>query len=127
MIKCLLVGLGGFTGTIGRYLLGVVLAPVSTKFPWSTLLINFMGALLIGAISAVSVRPKILSPNLLLFLTVGICGGFTTFSTYSLETVKLLKEGRMFAGGMYAAGSVLLCLAGVMLGQALVTLLCSKS
>lgn len=120
MLKCLLVGLGGFIGSLGRYLVGMLFFPLGLNFPLGTLSINFAGAFVIGAVTEFSYRMTPLPANLMLFLTVGICGGFTTFSTYSLETVNLLEEGRVLTGILYAAGSVLLCVAGVFVGKLLI-------
>ena len=106
--NCLFVALGGGLGAVGRYLLSLIAAPWS--FPVMTLLTNFLGAVVIGAVSKSAV----------LFLKTGLCGGFTTFSTFSLETVELLEQGRWAAGGGYILASVGLCLAGVLLGRALV-------
>lgn len=115
-LSCLLVGLGGGLGAIARYLMGLI--PVPVDFPAMTLLINVLGAAVIGGVSALAGALP-LDPRAVLFLKTGVCGGFTTFSTFSLETVGLLEEGRYLAGGGYALLSVALCLAGVVLGRAL--------
>ena len=119
----LLVGIGGGLGAVGRYALGQALSPVSQSFPFATLLINFIGALIIGLITEFSQRFVPLPPNLLLFLTTGMCGGFTTFSTFSLETINLFEKGRIWAGFVYAAASVVLCAVGVLTGKGLIRLL----
>ncbi|WP_101696819.1 fluoride efflux transporter CrcB [Clostridium minihomine] len=123
MEKCFYVGVGGCIGSICRYLLGLAFLSVSAMFPVNTLLINLLGSAVIGAISEFSPKITPLNPNLLLFLTTGICGGFTTFSTFSLETVNLLEKGRMVAGLGYAAASVVLCLIGVIMGKSLIRLM----
>ena len=115
-LSCLLVGLGGGLGAVARYLMGLI--PVPVDFPAMTLLINVLGAAVIGGVSALAGALP-LDPRAVLFLKTGVCGGFTTFSTFSLETVGLLEEGRYLAGGGYALLSVALCLAGVVLGRAL--------
>ena len=115
-LSCLLVGLGGGLGAIARYLMGLI--PVPVDFPAMTLLINVLGAAVIGGVSALAGALP-LDPRAVLFLKTGVCGGFTTFSTFSLETVGLLEERRYLAGGGYALLSVALCLAGVVLGRAL--------
>lgn len=117
MLKCLMVGLGGAVGSMGRYLIGLAMASVSERFPFSTLLINAVGALLIGGITAFSEQVTPLPAPLLLLLTTGVCGGFTTFSTFSLETMRLLDRGRLGSAALYAGASVLLCLAGIWLGR----------
>ena len=121
LINCLLVGCGGFVGSVGRYLAGQIPAFHSARlhgFPLATLLVNLLGAFLIGALAA-AIPPT--EGKKLLFLKVGICGGFTTFSTFSLETLELLEHGRIAMGIVYAAASFLLCLAGVWIGKWLVT------
>lgn len=113
MINYIIVGLGGFTGAIGRYLMGTL--PFSTNtFPGNTLLINFIGSLAIGFFSCALGNN---SPKLSLFITVGVCGGFTTFSTFSLEVVKLLEGGKIPQGVIYIAASLVLCISGVLIGR----------
>ena len=118
--RCLWVALGGGLGAVGRYLLS--LAPFPAGFPVATLLTNFLGAVLIGAVTALAGRSS-MSPTAALFLRTGVCGGFTTFSTFSLEAVGLLEAGRWVAGGAYLAASVALCLVGVILGRTLARVL----
>lgn len=108
------VGLGGALGAVLRYL--VSLAPVKWDFPILTLLTNLAGAVLIGFLSALFAGH---SPHVMLFWRVGVCGAFTTFSTFSLELFGLLEEGKYIQGAVYAVCSLGLCLAGVWLGQAL--------
>ena len=120
--RCLWVALGGGLGAVCRYLVSLI--PLTTQFPWLTLLTNFAGAVVIGAVAAAAAALP-LAPSAVLFLKTGLCGGFTTFSTFSLETVQLLERGSYGLGAAYAAGSVLLCLAGVLLGGALFRLAAS--
>ena len=80
---------------------------------------SFLGAVVIGAVAQAAGQLP-MSKSAVLFLKTGLCGGFTTFSTFSLETVELLEQGRWAAGGGYILASVGLCLAGVLLGRALV-------
>ena len=118
MLAVLCVGMGGFIGSVGRYLLGLV--PVEGDFPLMTFIINFAGAVLIGAVfEAATVWPG-MSDNAVLFLKTGVCGGFTTFSAFSLETLTLLERGKYATGALYACGSVLVCLVGVALGRLMV-------
>ena len=98
-----------------RYLLSSVI-PVLHGFPLATLLINLAGSFLIGALSETAAVYAV-NDRLLLFLKVGVCGGFTTFSTFSLETVNLFECGKYGLGVIYAIVSVLLCVAGVFLGK----------
>ena len=110
MVAVLCVGLGGFIGSVGRYLLGLV--PVEGDFPLMTFTVNFAGAVLEAATEGSS-----LPDNAVLFLKTGVCGGFTTFSAFSLETLALLERGKYATGALYACGSVLACLAGVVIGR----------
>ena len=100
--NCLFVALGGGLGAVGRYLLSLIAAPWS--FPVMTLLTNFLGAVVIGAVAQAAGQLP-MSKSAVLFLKTGLCGGFTTFSTFSLETVELLEQGRWAAGGGYILAS----------------------
>ncbi|MGI6498768.1 MAG: fluoride efflux transporter CrcB [Oscillospiraceae bacterium] len=113
MVECLFVGAGGFLGSVFRYLCGLI--PLAGSFPLVTLLINLTGSMLIGLVAGVA--GPWMPPRLLLFLKTGVCGGFTTFSTFSLETFHLFGEGKPVVAGLYAVLSVLLCLLGVLAGD----------
>ena len=113
----LAVGTGGALGAIGRW--GLSLLPFRGEFPLLTLATNLLGAVLIGFIAGWAGRGR-LSSGWTLFWKTGVCGGFTTFSTFSLEAVGLLESGQWLKGGGYVLASVALCLAGVVLGRALV-------
>ncbi len=117
MSAIVLVGAGGFIGSVLRYALGLV--PTPGDYPLMTMLINFTGAVAIGVISEFSVGKGALSPNAALFLRTGLCGGFTTFSAFSLETAVLFQRGRFFTGAAYTVLSVVVCLAGVYAGMAI--------
>ena len=112
----LAVGAGGALGAIGRY--GLSLLPFRGEFPLLTLVTNLLGAVLIGLIAGWAGRGR-LSDQWTLFWKTGVCGGFTTFSTFSLESLTLLERGRWLLGGSYMVLSVALCLLGVALGQRL--------
>lgn len=96
MVAVLCVGLGGFIGSVGRYLLGLV--PVEGDFPLMTFAVNFAGAVLIGAVFEAATEGSGLPDNAVLFLKTGVCGGFTTFSAFSLETLALLERGKYATG-----------------------------
>jgi len=105
----LAVAIGGAIGSVARFLIGIA----STKafglaFPWGTLAINVSGSFLIGVfIEAFALRWD-LSQNWRIFLTVGICGGFTTFSTFSLDSYVLMERGELALSAAYVVGSVVL-------------------
>lgn len=112
MLNCFVVGCGGFLGSVARYLMGMISIP--------TIVINIMGAFLIGVISAIALRNTHFDPQLLLFLRVGICGGFTTFSTFSLDAVELIRSGEILTGVLYMVLSVVLCVLATAGGQMIV-------
>lgn len=113
MTGFLFVGLGGAAGAMLRYAISLI--PYRGSFPILTLITNVAGAILIGYITGVAVQKQV--PNhWLLFWKTGVCGGFTTFSTFSLETYTLSMEGRYNQAGLYAVLSVGLCLVGIFLG-----------
>lgn len=116
-VAVLWVGAGGFVGAVARYLLGLI--PYEGGFPLITFLINFLGAVVIGAVFEASSTFSLLSPSTTLFLKTGLCGGFTTFSAFSLETLTLLERSQYATGALYACGSVVVCVAGVALGKML--------
>ena len=116
MIKELLyIGAGGFLGSVLRYLVSVLLRS-QHAFPWGTFAVNVAGCLLIGMICGFASRHPNFPPSANLFLTVGLCGGFTTFSTYSKEALSLLQGGNIATFCLYAIGSVVLGIAAVALG-----------
>lgn len=117
MKSVLLVALGGGIGAVCRYLLTFL--PLGGTFPVKTLLTNLLGAVLIGLVVGLSGRVAVMGESQTLFWKTGVCGGFTTFSTFSLEAVTLLESGAYLSGGLYLLLSVGLCLAGVVLGRGL--------
>ena len=118
-LRCLAVGAGGFFGSIFRY--GISQIPMLQKstMPLSTLLVNVAGAVLIGMIVKYFQIHTEISEQMLLFLKVGVCGGFTTFSTFALESAGMLESGSWLLMMAYIALSVCLCVGGVFLGQGL--------
>ena len=99
------VALGGALGAAGRYALSLIL--VRTKFPSITLMTNILSAIAIGFIAGLLGTRDDLSPNVALFWKTGVCGGFTTFSTFALETADLMKAGHTGAAFLYVLLSVL--------------------
>lgn len=117
MLNCLVVGLGGFIGAVLRYLISLIPIKNPESFPINTFIINIIGAFAIGCIAFAGSKNENIDPKLLLFLKVGICGGFTTFSTFSLETAELIKGGSVLIAIMYIVASVVLGVLAVMLPQ----------
>jgi CrcB protein len=114
------IAVGSAIGGVSRYLLGgFVQRVLESTFPVGTLLINLTGSFLLGAILRYGVETPTLSPEVRAFLTIGFCGGYTTFSTFSYETAALLEDGEWARAGMYVALSVVLSLVGTFLGFAL--------
>ena len=120
MLNCLVVGVGGFLGAVLRYLLCLLPLKAGNGFPFATLAVNILGAFLIGFITAESVKLGGGNEKTLLFLRTGLCGGFTTFSTFSLEVSELFRGGSPLVGIAYIAASVLGCLAAIAIAQSLV-------
>jgi CrcB protein len=114
------IAAGSAIGGVSRYLVGgLVQRTLDTTFPAGTLLINVTGSFLLGAILRYGVETPTLTPEFRAFLTVGFCGGYTTFSTFSYEAVALLEDGEWGRAGAYVGLSVLLSLAAALLGFAL--------
>jgi len=113
------VAIGGALGSVARFWLANAMAvAVGAEFPWGTLLINVLGSFVIsffGMLTGSSQRFAV-PYEARIFVTVGLCGGFTTFSSFSLQTVELVRTGQAGRAGLYIAASVILCLAACALG-----------
>ena len=120
MLNCIIAGLGGFVGSVLRYLAGKLPLGQTTDFPVNTLLIKVLGSFVIGLIAALGAKYSGLDSRLVLFLKVGLCGGFTTFSTFSLETFELIRAGACGTAAAYAVLSAVLGVLAVLLAAALV-------
>lgn len=112
MLNCMLVGIGGMIGAVCRYLVGLLPVAGGSGFPVKTLLINAAGSFAIGMIAAAAER-NALSPQLVLLLKVGVCGGFTTFSTFAFETGELLRRNAGLLAFLYVLSSVMLSVSAV--------------
>jgi CrcB protein len=113
---------GGALGSLARFwMTGAAAAITGPRFPYGTLLINVLGSFVIGVVAGVTLTPARMGmhPDVRIFLMVGICGGFTTFSAFSLQTLELIQTGDMVPAALYIAGSVLLCVLAVWGGWAL--------
>ena len=115
------VALGGALGALARYgISGWVYDRMGENFPWGTLVVNVVGCLALGLVIR-WLQVSALSPEVRPFLTIGVLGAFTTFSTFSYETVALLQDGQWFRAGLYMGGSVALGLIAMVAGMALAT------
>ena len=111
------VAVGGALGSVARYLVGAFIqSRVSTALPVGTLVINVAGSLLLGFFMAVGLETTAITPEVRFFLTTGFCGGFTTFSTFSYETYRLMEDGEYSTAGIYASASVFLSVLACALG-----------
>ena len=118
MLKTLLlVGLGGGVGSIIRYMAGLyVHRYFPSTFPWGTLAVNVLGCFLIGLFMGLSDRSTSLDPNWRLLLVVGFCGGFTTFSALSMESIDLLQNNQAMTAFLYIGLSVVVGLSATLTG-----------
>ena len=122
MLKSLLiVGTGGFVGTVLRFLVSRYFQENTfSLFPWGTFTVNIIGSLLIGIFYGMSERGNLLSPEIRIFLTVGVCGGFTTFSSLTNDAFMLLQEKEWLKVSLYASLSFFLGLVAVYLGRTII-------
>jgi CrcB protein len=120
----LLVGLGGFAGSVARYKLGglVLHLTAQERFPWSTFAINVAGCLVAGALAGLAEDYELFGPDTRLLVFTGLLGGFTTFSAFGLDALFLLRRGEVATGLLYAGGSVVVGLAAAWIGWRLVAL-----
>ncbi len=121
MQAVVLIAIGGAMGSVGRYYASRLIMELGGGiFPIGTMFVNVTGSMLIGFLAALSSPESrlFMSPQARMFLITGICGGYTTFSTFSLETFALVRDGQWAAASLNAAGSVILCIVAVWLGAA---------
>ncbi len=115
------IAFGGAFGSMARYLSSNLVATwLGGHFPWGTLIINVLGSFVIGFFGALTGPggKVFVSNDVRLFVMVGICGGYTTFSSFSLQTLDLMRDGHYLRAGLNVAGSVVLCLIAVSIGYA---------
>lgn len=117
MSQIIAIAFGGALGSVGRFLLASLIGRhLGVGFPWGTLAVNVVGGLAMGLLVGVMAQIGSVSPSVRAFLTVGILGGFTTFSAFSLETILLFQRGEMVAALAYIASSVVLSVGAVWCG-----------
>ena len=122
MLNYFFVALGGALGSVGRYWLSGLIANLfGSTFPWGTIIVNITGCLFIGFFNTATGTEGrwLVSPAARTFFMIGICGGYTTFSSFSLQTLNLVNDGEWLYASANILFSVVLCLAGVWLGHAL--------
>lgn len=119
MTKLFIIGIGGFIGSVLRYLASGAAHNLtrSVSFPYGTFAVNVLGCLVIGFLSQLSETRGLFSDTSRAFVFIGILGGFTTFSAFSNETMNLLRDGETSLALINAIGQVTVCLAGVWLGR----------
>jgi fluoride exporter len=116
------VAVGGAIGSVARFwLTGAMTTLTGPRFPWGTLLINVVGSMVIGLVAGIALTSARVSmhPDIRIFLMTGVCGGFTTFSAFSLQTLEMMQGGDAVPALGYALGSVVLCVAATFGGWAL--------
>lgn len=119
MLDIIAVGCGGFIGAVLRYFISLAAVRETTLFPIKTFIINIIGCIVIGGIAVWCAKEIEVNPRFILFLKAGVCGGFTTFSTFALETSGLIKDGHMAVAALYVTLSVMVGVA-VIFAQELV-------
>lgn len=118
MHMILSIAAGGALGAVARYLLSArVTALLGASFPYGTLIVNVLGSFLMGLLITLFAKKFQVSAEMQAFLTVGLLGGFTTFSAFSMETVLLFERQAYGQAGLYVAGSLVLAIAGLFAGM----------
>ncbi len=117
---CLVVMIGGALGTLARYAIGVLALPISGQLPLGTIIINITGSFVIGLFGTLTLASGRfpVSETMRLFVMIGLCGGYTTFSSFSLQTLDLMRNGALERAAINVAASVVLCIAAVAAGHA---------
>ena len=120
MTDCLIVAAGGAIGAVCRFLIGKLPIDSSDGFPMKTFIVNVFGCFLIGLVAALALKQFSAPPKLVLFLKVGICGGFTTFSSFALETSGLMEKGSYITAASYIILSITVGISALFAAQNIV-------
>jgi CrcB protein len=119
MMQALAVFLGGGMGSLARFGMAKWLGSSEAGFPLGTLAANFLACLVLGFVGGWILQRGHMDNTLKLAIATGFCGGFSTFSTFSLETMKMFEQGKALMALIYIVASLLLCIAGIWLGQSI--------
>lgn len=124
-LTCLVIMAGGALGTLARYLVSLLTLPISGHLPWGTIIINITGSLLIGFFGTLTLAHGRfpVSENIRLFVMIGFCGGYTTFSSFSLQTLDLLRSGAPGRAMVNVVASMILCVTAVAVGHQIAALM----
>lgn len=119
LVTCLLIMLGGAIGTLARYGISLWMLPASAFLPFSAVLINVAGSFVIGFFGTLTLSEGRfpVSEDFRLFVMIGLCGGFTTFSSFSLQTLDFLRSGAVVRAAINVIASVVLCVGAVAVGH----------
>jgi len=115
----LMVGIGSFVGGVARYTISLLMRGQTHNFPFATLIVNLLGCLLIGIFYGIAIRYPSISRNTLLLLTTGVCGGFTTFSTFANESLQLIQNNNFLGFAVYISLSLIMGILAVFCGYGL--------
>lgn len=127
MARIFWIGLGGFVGTVARYLLaGWVTTAMGPEFPWGTLAVNAAGSFLLAFLMGMDMHTGAMPPTFRMAITTGAMGGFTTYSTFNYETMRLLQERAWLMGALNIGATLLVCLVAGLLGWAAASLLFAR-
>ncbi len=124
MKEILLVGIGGFAGSVARYKLGglVLHLTAQERFPYSTFAINVLGCLVVGLLAGLAERYEVFGPEHQVVFFTGLLGGFPTFSAFGLDAMFLVRRGELWLAALYAGASVVVGITAVWLGLKLISL-----
>ena len=122
MFKAMIIaGFGGFIGTCLRFLTGKLAHVITVSaFPWGTFAVNIIGSFVIGIFFGLAEKTHLISPSMNVFLITGFCGGFTTFSTFSLDTFNLYHTGDLMLAGLNILLNAVICICAVWAGYRIV-------
>lgn len=123
MREILLVGIGGFIGAILRYILSSMIQNDGSSFPMGTLIVNFIGTLLLGMVVYSAELFEFINQDIRVFLSIGVLGAFTTMSTFGLESFNMFEDGNYVVLGLYLASTILLVFLGMFVARSAVDLM----